>query len=191
MGQRYDFFLNRPTFFKETGSPSLISKKEEPVYVLFLVHLSIHAMSSESYVYEFSNGVEYRCLIFETCQWDNLHTIRTSVCHASSRQDDKQVWFTQRHLLLCFVMLLYKSFYLQEVCSTIIYLPTAKFTLDKCIAAVSKMQYKVCLKSISVTVVGQSAIMSCRINTKISGAHLLKDEAEGLQLRHQRFRVQA
>lgn len=37
MGQRYDFFLNRPTFFKEKGSPSLNSKKEEPVYVLFLV----------------------------------------------------------------------------------------------------------------------------------------------------------
>lgn len=80
------------------------------------------------------NGVEYRCLIFETCQWDNLHTIRTSVCHASSRQDDKQVWFTQRHLLLCFVMLLYKSFYLQEVSSTIIYLPTAKLVISNQIA---------------------------------------------------------
>lgn len=39
MGQRYDFFLNRPTFFKEKGSPSLISKKEEPVYVLFLAKI--------------------------------------------------------------------------------------------------------------------------------------------------------
>ena len=87
-------------------------------------------------------------------------------------------------MFFSFIMLLYKSFYLQEVCSTIIYLPTAKFTLDKCIATVSKMQYKVCLKSISVTVVGQSAIMSCGINTKISCTHLFEYEAEGLQLCH-------
>lgn len=39
MGQRYDFFLNRPTFFNEKGSPSLISKKEEPVYVPFLAKI--------------------------------------------------------------------------------------------------------------------------------------------------------
>ena len=48
--------------------------------------------------------------VFQTRKRNNFHSIGTSVSHAATSKDNKQVWLTERNLFFSFIMLLYKSF---------------------------------------------------------------------------------
>lgn len=73
------------------------------------------------------------------------------------------------------------------MCSTIIDFTTAKFTLNKCVTTVRKVQNKVGFKPVPVTIIRDMAVEVGRIGSKIPDAHLFKDKAKSLQLYLQRL----
>ena len=68
-------------------------------------------------------------LILKTRQRNDLHSIKTSVSHASTCHNNKQIGFPKRYLFFCFVVLLYEPFEFELVFSSFINLATTKFAL--------------------------------------------------------------
>ena len=120
--------------------------------------------------------------IAETSGGDHLDAVRAGVRHVGAGDDEQEVGFPQRNLVLRPVVFPDQVPQFDEMSRPFVDLASAELDFDEGVAAVLQVQDGVRFEAVSVAVVRNGAALRRGIRPQIPEGEVFEEEAEGSQV---------